>query len=179
MHTHAPHAHARARTRWLSPSCVLTTSLLAFSALASVWCAPPQPETSAGSAEAYEGPPGRWADLERLTARGGNLVGPGFEPGPEVRQLLACDEFRVLVVGAGGLGCELLKDLALTGFRNVHVIDMDTIDVSNLNRQFLFRPADVGKPKVRCASESAERFVCAATARRRHWTESACCEHAR
>ena len=32
MHTHAPHAHARARTRWLSPSCVLTTSLLAFSA---------------------------------------------------------------------------------------------------------------------------------------------------
>uniref|UniRef100_A0A7R9Y511 NEDD8-activating enzyme E1 catalytic subunit n=1 Tax=Prasinoderma coloniale TaxID=156133 RepID=A0A7R9Y511_9VIRI len=110
----------------------------------------------------YASPAGRWGDLERLTARAGNLVGPGFEPGPEVLELLASDEFKVLVVGAGGLGCELLKDLALTGFRNVHVIDMDTIDVSNLNRQFLFRPADVGRAKAEVAAARVNERVAGA-----------------
>lgn len=64
----------------------------------------------------------------------------------------------LLVVGAGGIGCELLKNLVLTGFEKIEVIDLDTIDVSNLNRQFLFQKKHVSKPKAVVARESVLRF---------------------
>ncbi|KAF5966783.1 ubiquitin-like 1-activating enzyme E1 B [Fusarium coicis] len=65
---------------------------------------------------------------------------------------------RVLMVGAGGIGCELLKNMVLTGFGEIHIVDLDTIDLSNLNRQFLFRHEHIKKSKALVAKEAAERF---------------------
>ncbi|KAI0402346.1 hypothetical protein F4802DRAFT_576178 [Xylaria palmicola] len=65
---------------------------------------------------------------------------------------------KVLMVGAGGIGCELLKNLVLTGFGEVHIVDLDTIDLSNLNRQFLFRHEHIKKSKAEIAKEAAQVF---------------------
>lgn len=65
---------------------------------------------------------------------------------------------KVLVVGAGGIGCELLKNLVLTGFDNIEIIDLDTIDLSNLNRQFLFQKQHIKKPKSLVAKQTASSF---------------------
>ena len=55
---------------------------------------------------------------------------------------------KILIVGAGGLGCPLLLYLANTGVGNIGIVDNDKIEESNLNRQILFMPKDIGKYKV-------------------------------
>lgn len=65
---------------------------------------------------------------------------------------------KILIVGAGGIGCELLKNVVLTGFKNVHIIDLDTIDLSNLNRQFLFQARHIKRSKSEVAKETASKF---------------------
>lgn len=72
--------------------------------------------------------------------------------------ILISSQSRVLMVGAGGIGCELLKNLALLGFGEIHVVDLDTIDLSNLNRQFLFKHEHIKKSKALVAKETATKF---------------------
>lgn len=62
---------------------------------------------------------------------------------------------RVVVVGAGAVGNEVIKNLALMGAGHLLIVDFDTIELSNLTRSVLFRDGDVGKPKARVAAERA------------------------
>lgn len=61
------------------------------------------------------------------------------------------------MVGAGAIGCELLKNFAMMGVGadggQITVTDMDLIEKSNLNRQFLFRPHDVQRAKSATAAK--------------------------
>ncbi|KAK7738469.1 NEDD8 activating enzyme [Cytospora paraplurivora] len=95
-------------------------------------------------------------DLDKIRVTGGPFSGEDFDGSSVIQNM---DNMKILVIGAGGLGCEILKDLALSGFKDIHVIDMDTIDISNLNRQFLFRKDDVGKSKAEVAARFVERRV--------------------
>ena len=63
---------------------------------------------------------------------------------------------NILVVGAGALGNEIMKNLALLGFQNIVVVDLDTIETSNLSRSVLFRVSDVGLSKA-CAIANGYR----------------------
>jgi len=67
-------------------------------------------------------------------------------------------EARILVVGAGALGNEVLKNLALLGVGNVAVIDMDRIEASNLSRSVLFRETNEGELKSTVAARVAKEI---------------------
>ena len=89
-----------------------------------------------------------------MASSNGSVVGKDISNPLEEGLLKKVTDAKVFVVGAGGIGCELLKNLVLTGFQDIVVIDLDTIDVSNLNRQFLFQKRHVNKPKALVAKET-------------------------
>lgn len=65
---------------------------------------------------------------------------------------------RVLVIGSGGLGSPVLYYLAAAGVGKLGVVDCDTVDLSNLNRQILHNTGDLGKPKTASAYEKLSRL---------------------
>lgn len=65
---------------------------------------------------------------------------------------------QVLVVGAGAIGNEVLKNLALLGVGNIHILDKDIIEKSNLSRSILFRATDTGRPKAETAARTVREI---------------------
>lgn len=65
---------------------------------------------------------------------------------------------KIMVVGAGALGNELVKNLTLLGIGNILILDMDSIENSNLTRSVLFRRNDVGRYKSEVAAERAREI---------------------
>lgn len=73
------------------------------------------------------------------------------------------NNLRYFLVGAGAIGCEMLKNWAMMGLSSgpngrIFVTDMDTIEMSNLSRQFLFRNPDIGKFKSKSAADAVTRM---------------------
>ncbi len=65
---------------------------------------------------------------------------------------------KVLVVGAGGLGCPILQYLTAAGVGTIGIVDGDTVDVTNLQRQILYTIDDVGKSKAKCAANRLKQL---------------------
>ncbi|MCG8589895.1 MAG: molybdopterin-synthase adenylyltransferase MoeB [Proteobacteria bacterium] len=93
-----------------------------------------------------EAPPLRPDQFDRYRR---HLTLPEF--GLEAQQRLLGS--RVLLIGAGGLGCPLAQYLAAAGVGHLGLVDFDVVDASNLQRQVLYGTADVGRPKVEVAAE--------------------------
>lgn len=78
---------------------------------------------------------------------------PGF--GQSAQMLL--QQAKVLVIGAGGLGCPAAQYLAATGVGTLGLADFDTVSISNLHRQILYGPADAGQKKVTIACQRLQQ----------------------
>lgn len=71
---------------------------------------------------------------------------------------VALTRAHVVLVGCGGIGSPALQYLAGAGVGRLTLIDGDTVDASNLQRQTIFTPADIGRPKAEAAAEWVRRF---------------------
>lgn len=68
------------------------------------------------------------------------------------------DAARVLVVGAGALGNEVIKNLVLMGIGHIFIVDFDTIEMANLSRSILYRESDTGREKAEVAAAQAKNI---------------------
>lgn len=78
--------------------------------------------------------------------------------GKEVEALARLKNASVTILGVGGLGTHVAWNLAACGVGELHLVDGDTIELSNLNRQLFYTPDDIGQRKVDVAAERLKQF---------------------
>lgn len=78
--------------------------------------------------------------------------------GWDVDAQLRLKSSRIVMIGAGGLGCPASETLVRAGLGQLLLIDDDVIEESNLQRQTLFLPADIGKPKAETAAQLLQKI---------------------
>ena len=103
-------------------------------------------------------------DMSRLTAESCQPIGSRYDGqisifGKDFQDKMTQQKF--MVVGSGAIGCELLKNFAMMGLGaselgKILITDMDHIERSNLNRQFLYRSWDIGNPKSAVAAAAVK-----------------------
>jgi sulfur-carrier protein adenylyltransferase/sulfurtransferase len=91
---------------------------------------------------------------EELARYNRQIIMPGFSLNAQSK----LKQSKVLVVGAGGLGSPVLLYLAAAGIGHIGIVDYDTVDSSNLQRQVLFTTEDIGRPKVEAARDHLKKL---------------------
>lgn len=94
-------------------------------------------------------------DEDDILKETGEIITPLF--GNKCKDFI--EKSKWLLVGCGAIGCEMLKNLSLLGFKNLIITDPDHIEISNLSRQFLFTNNDIGKSKSEVAARQVLKYA--------------------
>ena len=110
----------------------------------------------AGGSDGDEAPRKRIGALtpEQVDRYSRHIIMPQVGPSGQ-RKIM---ESSVLIIGAGGLGSPIAVYLALAGVGKIGIVDFDTVDISNLQRQILHQNEDIGKPKAISAKETINAY---------------------
>lgn len=85
----------------------------------------------------------------------GYWAAKGINPDKALRKI---ENSNILILGVGGIGSVVFQQLLSSGVRKLTIVDSDNVESSNLNRQFIYRNSDIGKPKVLTAKQYAHDF---------------------
>eukprot|EP01084_Bolivina_argentea_P069096 125779_1 len=101
-----------------------------------------------------------WKSLLNTLTRSSDKFAPEpFDPNEEDTLSILREDFRLLIVGCSGLGCEILINLALSGFNDIEIVDENSICSYDVKQHYFFRKRLIGQPKSQIAAELVSKRV--------------------